>query len=136
MHSALEPARHLAWCRAVIACREQLQSLGFSYDWQREVSTCDPKYFKWTQWIFLQLFKEGLAYQAEVPVNWCPALGTGVRQSAPRALANARHQLASPKCCLAAVLTHERKRSCLRSPGQRKLLVVLCPACHAVMLPA
>ncbi|KAI3433717.1 hypothetical protein D9Q98_003525 [Chlorella vulgaris] len=56
--------------------REQLQSLGFSYDWQREVSTCDPKYFKWTQWIFLQLFKEGLAYQAEVPVNWCPALGT------------------------------------------------------------
>jgi leucyl-tRNA synthetase len=51
--------------------------LGFSYDWGREVSTCEPRYYKWTQWIFLQLFKRGLAYQAEVPVNWCPALGTG-----------------------------------------------------------
>mmetsp|Transcript_21063 Transcript_21063/g.63390 ORF Transcript_21063/g.63390 Transcript_21063/m.63390 type:complete len:1009 (+) Transcript_21063:168-3194(+) len=56
--------------------REQLQSLGFSYDWDREISTTDPDYYKWTQWIFLQLFKRGLAYQAEVPVNWCPALGT------------------------------------------------------------
>lgn len=56
--------------------RQQLQSLGFSYDWQREVSTCDPQYFRWTQWIFLQLLQRGLAYQAEVPVNWCPALGT------------------------------------------------------------
>lgn len=51
-------------------------SAGFSYDWDREVSTTDPEYYKWTQWIFLQLFKKGLAYQAEVPVNWCPALGT------------------------------------------------------------
>lgn len=56
--------------------REQLQSLGFSYDWDREVATCDPAYFKWTQWIFLQLLEKGLAYRAEVPVNWCPALGT------------------------------------------------------------
>lgn len=56
--------------------REQLKSLGFSYDWDREISTTDPNYYKWTQWIFLQLFKKGLAYQAEVPVNWCPALGT------------------------------------------------------------
>jgi len=56
--------------------REQLQSLGFSYDWKREVSTCEPSYYKWTQWIFLQLLSRGLAYQAEVPVNWCPALGT------------------------------------------------------------
>ena len=56
--------------------REQLQALGFSYDWDREVATCDPTYFKWTQWIFLQLLERGLAYQAEVPVNWCPALGT------------------------------------------------------------
>ena len=46
------------------------------YDWTREVDTTDPGYFKWTQWIFLQLFERGLAYQAEVPVNWCPALGT------------------------------------------------------------
>ena len=49
---------------------------GFSYDWDREVSTTSPEYYKWTQWIFCQLFKRGLAYQAEVPVNWCPALGT------------------------------------------------------------
>lgn len=56
--------------------RTQLKSLGFSYDWQREVATCDPSYYKWTQWIFLQLLQRDLAYQAEVPVNWCPALGT------------------------------------------------------------
>ncbi|KAH7442023.1 hypothetical protein KP509_03G067300 [Ceratopteris richardii] len=56
--------------------RTQLKSLGFSYDWEREISTTEPNYYKWTQWIFVQLFKRGLAYQAEVPVNWCPALGT------------------------------------------------------------
>ena len=49
---------------------------GFSFDWDREFSTTDPEYYKWTQWIFLQLFKRGLAYQANIPVNWCPALGT------------------------------------------------------------
>jgi leucyl-tRNA synthetase len=56
--------------------RRQIKSLGFSYDWDREFSTTDPDYYKWTQWIFLQLYKKGLAYVAEVPVNWCPALGT------------------------------------------------------------
>jgi leucyl-tRNA synthetase len=56
--------------------REQLKSLGFSYDWDREVNTTDPDYFRWTQWIFLQLMKKDLAYLAEVPVNWCPELGT------------------------------------------------------------
>ncbi|MCC6932602.1 MAG: leucine--tRNA ligase [Deltaproteobacteria bacterium] len=56
--------------------REQLQSLGFSYDWDREVSTCNADYYKWTQWIFMQLYKKGLAYEDEIPVNWCPALGT------------------------------------------------------------
>lgn len=56
--------------------RDQLKMLGFSYDWDRQIDTTDPKYFKWTQWIFLQLYKKGLAYIAEVPVNWCPALGT------------------------------------------------------------
>ncbi|KAL0398829.1 UNVERIFIED_CONTAM: Leucine--tRNA ligase, chloroplastic/mitochondrial [Sesamum radiatum] len=54
----------------------ELKLLGFSYDWDREISTTEPEYYKWTQWIFLQLLKRGLAYQAEVPVNWCPALGT------------------------------------------------------------
>ncbi|WP_046176647.1 leucine--tRNA ligase [Domibacillus indicus] len=56
--------------------RRQIKSLGFSYDWDREINTTDPKYYKWTQWIFLQLYKKGLAYVDEVPVNWCPALGT------------------------------------------------------------
>ncbi len=56
--------------------REQLQAIGFSYDWDREVNTTDPNYFKWTQWIFLQLFHKGLAYEDEVAVNWCPELGT------------------------------------------------------------
>ncbi|HNH27860.1 MAG TPA: leucine--tRNA ligase [bacterium] len=56
--------------------RRQLKMFGFSYDWDREVNTTDPHYVKWTQWIFLQLFKKNLAYIAEVPVNWCPELGT------------------------------------------------------------
>lgn len=56
--------------------RRQIKRLGFSYDWDREVSTASPDYYKWTQWIFLKLYERGLAYMAEVPVNWCPALGT------------------------------------------------------------
>ena len=56
--------------------RDQIQSLGFSYDWDREISTTDPKYYKWTQWIFTQLYERNLAYVAEMPVNWCPELGT------------------------------------------------------------
>ncbi len=51
--------------------RAQLQELGYSFDWDREINTTDPKYFKWTQWIFLQLFRKGLAYKAQMPVNWC-----------------------------------------------------------------
>lgn len=56
--------------------REQIQSLGFSYDWDREISTTDPDYYKWTQWIFTKLYEKGLAYVDEIPVNWCPELGT------------------------------------------------------------
>ena len=56
--------------------RRQLKMLGFSFDWSREVDTTDPGYVRWTQWIFLKLFERGLAYQAEIPVNWCAALGT------------------------------------------------------------
>ena len=56
--------------------RRQIKELGFSYDWDREVNTTDPKYYKWTQWIFKKLYEKGLAYVDEVPVNWCPALGT------------------------------------------------------------
>ena len=56
--------------------RRQIKALGFSYDWDREVNTTDPEYYKWTQWIFIQLYNKGLAYVDEVPVNWCEALGT------------------------------------------------------------
>jgi len=56
--------------------REQLKSLGFSYDWDREINTTDPAYYRWTQWIFKQFFERGLAYQEELPVWWCPELGT------------------------------------------------------------
>lgn len=56
--------------------KRQIKSLGFSYDWDREVNTTDPDYYKWTQWIFIQLYNKGLAYVDEVPVNWCEALGT------------------------------------------------------------
>jgi len=62
--------------RNIARYREQLQALGLSYDWDREIDTTDPRYVRWTQWIFRKLFERGLAYQAEVPVNWCPELGT------------------------------------------------------------
>lgn len=56
--------------------KRQINALGFSYDWEREINTTDPEYYKWTQWIFIKLYEKGLAYEAEVAVNWCPALGT------------------------------------------------------------
>ena len=62
--------------RNVARFRSQLKSLGFSYDWSREIDTTDPGYYRWTQWIFKQLFERGLAYQEEKPVWWCPELGT------------------------------------------------------------
>lgn len=62
--------------KAIASFRNTLQNFGFSFDWSREISTCDPKYYKWTQFIFLKLMERGLAYQKEVPVNWCPALKT------------------------------------------------------------
>ncbi|KAH9315234.1 hypothetical protein KI387_023861, partial [Taxus chinensis] len=75
---AIESGTHpkVTTMRNIHRFRTQLKSLGFSYDWHREISTTEAEYYKWTQWIFLQLLKMGLAYQAEVPVNWCPALGT------------------------------------------------------------
>ncbi|MCA9361048.1 leucine--tRNA ligase [Candidatus Kaiserbacteria bacterium] len=58
--------------------KEQLQVLGFDYDWEREINTTDPEYYKWTQWIFVQLFKKGLAYESHEPINWCPGCQTGL----------------------------------------------------------
>jgi leucyl-tRNA synthetase len=74
LQTGVHPA--ITTAKAIENFRRQLSALGFSYDWSREVSTCDPKYYKWTQFIFTKLFEKGLAYQKEVPVNWCSALKT------------------------------------------------------------
>ncbi|MBS5942418.1 MAG: leucine--tRNA ligase [Finegoldia magna] len=58
--------------------KRQMQSIGFSFDWDREINTTDPDYYKWTQWIFIQMFKKGLAYKKEMPINWCPSCKTGL----------------------------------------------------------
>lgn len=58
--------------------KEQMKSIGFSFDWDREINTTDPKYYKWTQWIFQKLFEKGLAYKAEMPINWCPSCKCGL----------------------------------------------------------
>ena len=58
--------------------KEQLHSLGYSFDWDREINTTDPEYYKWTQWIFLKLFKAGLAYKTEMPINWCTSCKVGL----------------------------------------------------------
>jgi leucyl-tRNA synthetase len=70
IHPAMTTAQNIA------IFKRQMKRVGLSYDWERELSTTDPDYYHWTQWIFLKLFERGLAYVAEVPVNWCPALGT------------------------------------------------------------
>jgi leucyl-tRNA synthetase len=58
--------------------KQQLSIIGFDYDWSREINTTDPKYYKWTQWIFLQMYKKGLAYESNEPINWCPSCQTGL----------------------------------------------------------
>lgn len=75
---ALDTGRHPSQTTAsnVATFKRQIQRMGFSYDWDREVNTTDPDYYRWTQWIFMKLFEKGLAYEAEMPVNWCPKLGT------------------------------------------------------------
>ena len=62
----------------VVNFKKQLSTLGFSYDWEREINTTDPAYYKWTQWIFLQMWKRGLAYESFEPINWCPSCQTGL----------------------------------------------------------
>jgi leucyl-tRNA synthetase len=75
---ALETGTHPAITtkKNIETFKRQIQALGFSYDWDREVATCDADYYRWTQWIFCKLYEKGLAYMDDVPVNWCPALGT------------------------------------------------------------
>ena len=77
---AIKTGTHPAVCtKANVAnFKRQIKELGFSYDWDREIDTTDPEYFKWTQWIFLQLFNKGLAYEANIPINWCSSCKTGL----------------------------------------------------------
>ena len=86
--------------------KRQLRSLGISFDWSREINTSDPKYYKWTQWIFLQLFKNKLAYQAKIPINWCPKCKIGL----------ANEEVISNKCerCGTEVTRREQKQWMLR----------------------
>lgn len=74
IQTGIHPATTVA--KLIENFRRQLKSFGYSFDWEREVSTTDPSFYKWTQFIFLKLYEKGLAYQKEVPVNWCPALRT------------------------------------------------------------
>src|SRR3989344_5254636 len=68
----------LAVDKNIATYKEQLSKIGFNYDWDREINTTDPSYYKWTQLIFLQLFKKGLAYESNEPINWCPSCQTGL----------------------------------------------------------
>ena len=72
IHPAIGTAKNIA------NFKEQLQDIGAVYDWSKELSTTDPEFYKWTQWIFLQMYKAGLAYEANMPINWCPSCLTGV----------------------------------------------------------
>jgi len=76
MDTGHDPADFTA--QNIATFKRQIKSLGFSYDWDREINTTDPKYYKWTQWIFTKLYEKGLAYEAEVPVNWVEELGTAI----------------------------------------------------------
>ncbi len=78
---------------------KQLKSLGLSFDWSREINTTDPEYYRWTQWIFLQFFKKGLAYQAEMPINWCPSCKIGL----------ANEEVTDGKCERCGTETKKRK---------------------------
>ena len=77
---AIKTGRHPAKTTAdnIAHFRRQIKKLGFSYDWEREVDTSSPEYYRWTQWIFLKLYEKGLAYEAESPINWCPSCKTGL----------------------------------------------------------
>ncbi len=84
--------------RNIAIFKRQLKSIGLSFDWSREINTTDPGYYKWTQWIFLQFFKAGLAYQAEMPINWCPSCKIGL----------ANEEVVAGKCERCGVETEKR----------------------------
>ncbi|MDD5455821.1 MAG: class I tRNA ligase family protein, partial [Candidatus Margulisbacteria bacterium] len=76
MKTGIQPA--ISTANNIKNFKRQIKSIGFCYDWDREINTTDPDYYKWTQWIFIQLFKKGLAYEATFPINWCPSCKTGL----------------------------------------------------------
>ena len=80
--------------------RRQLKSIGFSFDWEREINTTDPKYYKWTQWIFLQFLKKGLAYKAKMPINWCLSCKIGL----------ANEEVIDGKCARCGGQTEKREK--------------------------
>jgi len=86
--------------------KRQQKQLGLSFDWSREINTTEPSYYKWTQWIFLQLFKKGLAYKTKMPINWCPACKIGL----------ANEEVVDNKCerCGAAVIQKEKEQWMLK----------------------
>jgi leucyl-tRNA synthetase len=84
LHPSVTTAQNIA------VFKRQIKSLGLSFDWSREINTSDPKYYKWTQWIFLQLLEKGLAYRAETPVNWCPSCKTTLADE--EVLADSTHE--------------------------------------------
>jgi len=100
LKTGIHPAE--ATKKNVADIKRQCQAMGFSFDWSREVNTTDPKYYKWTQWIFLKLFEKGLAYQAEIPINWCPSCKIGL----------ANEEVVDGKCerCETLVEKTERKQ--------------------------
>ncbi|MFH1548695.1 MAG: leucine--tRNA ligase, partial [Candidatus Omnitrophota bacterium] len=96
----------VATAKNIANFKKSLKSLGMSFDWSREVDTTDPKYYKWTQWIFLQLFKKDMAYQSEIPINWCPSCKIGL----------ANEEVVQGKCerCGAEVERREQKQWMLK----------------------
>lgn len=72
IHPSIATEKNIAIFKA------QLEKLGFTYDWSREINTTDPEFYKWTQWVFLQMFKKGLAYESYEPIIWCPSCQTGL----------------------------------------------------------
>ncbi len=95
IHPSITTAKNIANAKA------QAQSWGLSFDWSREVATTDPEYYKWTQWIFLQLYKKGLAYKSEIPVNWCPSCKINL----------ANEEVIDDKCERCGTLTERRRQS-------------------------
>ncbi|MFH1111790.1 MAG: class I tRNA ligase family protein [Patescibacteria group bacterium] len=111
--------------------RRQIKSLGFSYDWSREINTADPAYYKWTQWLFLQLYQKGLAYQKQAPVNWCPSCQTVL---ANEQVVTIRHGSSHPELDRRVPIRHGSLRGDSVEPGHPESdggMGGECERCHS-----